>query len=169
MNNKVIRLTESDLVRIVKKVISEQPKPRPTSTPKTTGTTPKPKTTGTTPKPVSVAPVNLVGKEIVLYKDANMQNVVIKVTVKSVRKQSDGRVVLDLTSSGESLTFDCTQNGYVLHTIRYSDGNSIYTKMYNKPVLTQLTKDYCMVGSGGRMVPKADYADNSSNTGSDFA
>ena len=157
MNNKVIKLTESDLVRIVKKVISEQtaqPTSRP-STPRTSGTT-----TPRTSTPRTSTPTSLVGKEIILYVDVNSKKPYQKVSVRAIRKNPDGSVGIALTNNA-SIHFTC----YNHKKLSYETSSSPKSmQVYNEPLLAQLKKDYCMVGSGGVIVPKADFAANSSNT-----
>ena len=154
MNNKVIKLTESDLVRIVKKVISEQTAPTQRPTQRPTTQTQRPTTQGTTTQS------NLVGKEIILYVDVNSKKPYQKVSVKATRKNSDGSVGIALTNNA-SVYFTC----YNHKKLSYSTSSSPKPmQVYNEPLLAQLKKDYCMVGSGGVIVPKADFAANSSNT-----
>ena len=159
MNNKVIKLTESDLVRIVKKVISEQtaqPTSRP-STPRTSGTT-----TPRTSTPRTSTPTSLVGKEIILYVDVNSKKPYQKVSVKSIRKNTDGSVGIASTNNA-SIYFTCYKHKKLSYSTDISSSPK-FMDVYNEPLLAQLKKDYCMVGSGGVIVPKADFAANSSNT-----
>ena len=160
MNNKVIKLTESDLVRIVKKVISEQPTQRPT--------TQRPTTQGTT----ATGPVSFDNKTVNLYSDVNNKKFYSKVTIKNLTKLSSGTIRLNLMIK-QFLSFSCLRK----EKLQYIDpslspatpeGATEYF-VYNNKLTTQLAKTFCSVSSGGTTVPKADFAANSSNTGADFA
>jgi hypothetical protein len=178
MNNKVIKLTESDLVRIVKKVISEQaaqPTSRPrTSTPRTsTPRTSTPRTsTPTTPATPALQPSGYINKSINLYIDPENKNFIETVTIKSVNKSSEGAfLILRGGLNGDSkLTFSCLNKKYLEYDEVAPDSTEYGTVVvYNTPLTTQLAKTFCGTSSGGSSVPKADFAANSSNTGSDFA
>ena len=170
MNNKVIKLTESDLVRIVKKVISEQGTPRP-STPRTRPSTPRTSTTPTTPATPALQPSGYINKSVNLYIDPENKDFYETVTIKSVNKSSDGAFLNLGGLNGDSkLTFSCLNKKSLKYDEMAPDSTQYDTVVvYNNPLTTQLVKTFCGTSSGGSSVPKADFAANSSNTGSDFA
>ena len=186
MNKKVIRLTESDLVRIIKKVISEQPS-YPTSKPgggrgqSTTPSYPTSKPGGgrgpsTTPavKPPAVkptpAPISFTNKSIDIYEDAKHTKFYRKIRIKSTNVSPNGEVILTIRADGdEYLKFKCSNRTSFEYFDRGEDTSEYTATVFNTTVTAQLAKTYCTVSSGGASVPKADYTVNSSNTGKNFA
>ena len=182
MNKKVIRLTESDLVRIIKKVISEQPS-YPTSKPgggRSQSTTPSYPTSkpgggrgpSTTPavKPPTPAPISFTNKSIDIYKDAKHTNFYRKIRIKSTNVSPNGEVILTIRADGdEYLKFKCSNRTSFEYFDRGEDTSEYTATVFNTTVTAQLAKTYCTVSSGGASVPKADYTVNSSNTGKNFA
>ena len=152
MNKKVIRLTESDLVRIIKKVISEQPT-YPTSKP---GGGRGPSTTP--------APISFTNKTVNLYNDYQNTDFDKKVTIRKVSKMDSGRVHLYLDNDTK-LLYNCLFKNY----LKFQDKDSNETTVFNTRLIIQLAKTFCATSSGGASVPNADFATNSSNTGEDFA
>jgi hypothetical protein len=138
----------------------------PTQRPTTQGTTTqRPTTQGTKQRPAikgTAIPTNLVGKEIILYSDVYSKKPYQKVTVKSIRKNSDGSVGIASTNNA-SIYFTCYKHKKLSYETDISSSPK-FMDVYNEPLLAQLKKDYCMVGSGGVIVPKVDFAANSSNT-----
>ena len=182
MNKKVIRLTESDLVRIIKKVISEQPS-YPTSKPgggrgqSTTPSYPTSKPGGgrgpsTTPavKPPTPAPISFTNKSIDIYEDAKHTKFYRKIRIKSTNVSPNGEVILTIRADGdEYLKFKCSNRTSFEYFDRGEDTSEYTATVFNTTVTAQLAKTYCTVSSGGASVPKADYTVNSSNTGKNFA
>ena len=165
MNKKVIRLTESDLVRIIKKVISEQPT-YPTSKP---GGGRGPSTTPAV-KPPTPAPISFTNKSIDIYKDAKHTNFYRKIRIKSTNVSPNGEVILTIRADGdEYLKFKCSNRTSFEYFDRGEDTSEYTATVFNTTVTAQLAKTYCTVSSGGASVPKADYTVNSSNTGKNFA
>ena len=163
MNKKVIRLTESDLVRIIKKVISEQPT-YPTSKPgggKGPSTTPAVKPPAVKPTP---APISFTNKTVNLYNDYQNTDFDKKVTIRKVSKMDSGRVHLYLDNDTK-LLYNCLFKNY----LKFQDKDSNETTVFNTRLIIQLAKTFCATSSGGASVPNADFATNSSNTGEDFA
>ena len=182
MNKKVIRLTESDLVRIIKKVISEQPS-YPTSKPgggrgqSTTPSYPTSKPGGgrgpsTTPavKPPTPAPISFTNKSIDIYEDAKHTKFYRKIRIKSTNVSPNGEVILTIRADGdEYLKFKCSNRTSFEYFDRGEDTSEYTATVFNTTVTAQLAKTYCTVSSGGASVPKADYTVNSSNTAKNFA
>ena len=83
-------------------------------------------------------------------------------SVKSIRKNTDGSVGIASTNNA-SIYFTCYKHKKLSYSTDISSSPK-FMDVYNEPLLAQLKKDYCMVGSGGVIVPKADFAANSSNT-----
>ena len=186
---KKIIITESQLKKVVDRVLNEgdlfdkgahflgldeqtAPTQRPTTQRPTTQTQ-RPTTQTqrpTTQRPTTQRPTtqgtttqsNLVGKEIILYVDVNSKKPYQKVSVKSIRKNTDGSVGIASTNNA-SIYFTCYKHKKLSYSTDISSSPK-FMDVYNEPLLAQLKKDYCMVGSGGVIVPKADFAANSSNT-----
>jgi hypothetical protein len=140
MNKKVIKLTESDLVRLVEKVISEQAKQDPT------------------------------GKTINLYSDNQQKSLLATAKIELVKKRKNNDIEIVVSSekiggaySGKaSLIFSCSSPS---GRFTFQGANPPY--VYNKQLGSLMTNLYCQKGSGGQRVPKADFA-STDDTDSDF-
>ena len=160
---KIVRLTEDDLTRIVKRVILEQASQ---TTGKTTG---KPAPNRPTTRP-STPTTNLVGKEILLYSDATQQKIYKKGTIERLSKFSDGSVGIELRVLGEVtnpssyIIFNCLKSEELSYSYNTKEGQRKTLEVYCSPLLKILKNDYCMKGSGGILVPKVDLGANSSDT-----
>ena len=160
---KIVRLTEDDLTRIVKRVILEQASQ---TTGKTTG---KPAPNRPTTRP-STPTTNLVGKEILLYSDATQQKIYKKGTIERLSKFSDGSVGIELRVLGEVtnpssyIIFNCLKSEKLSYSYNTKEGQRKTLEVYCSPLLKILKNDYCMKGSGGILVPKVDLGANSSDT-----
>ena len=163
---KIVRLTEDDLTRIVKRVILEQASQ---TTGKTTG---KPAPNRPSQKPTKPMPTtNLVGKEILLYSDATQQKIYKKGTIERLSKFSDGSVGIELRVLGEVtnhsspyIIFNCLKSEKLSYSYNTKEGQRKTLEVYCSPLLKILKNDYCMKGSGGILVPKVDLGANSSDT-----
>jgi hypothetical protein len=177
MNKKVIRLTESDLVRIIKKVISEQPayptsKPSGGRGPSTTPTVKPPtsKPSGVRGPSTTPAPISFTNKSIDIYEDAKHTKFYKKIRIKSTNVSPNGEVILTIRADGdEYLKFKCSKRASFEYFNRGEDTSEYTATVFNTTVTAQLAKTYCTVSSGGASVPKADYTVNSSDTGKNFA
>jgi hypothetical protein len=163
---KIVRLTEDDLTRIVKRVILEQ-------TSQTTGkTTGKPAPNRPSQKPTKPMPTtNLVGKEILLYSDSSQQKIFKKGKITEVKKFSDGRVAISLRVVGDvtnhynsQIYFNCLESKKLSYYYKNNADEVTRVEVYCVPLLKILKNDYCMVGAGGILVPKVDLGANSSDT-----
>jgi len=147
MNKKVIRLTESDLVRLVKKVISEQAKPLTKQDPP-------------------------IGKTVNLYSDNQQKKFLTTATINSITKgkSNDIEIVVSskkiggLYSGKASLIFSCLNP---IGRFTFQGANPPY--VYNKQLGMVMSNLYCQEGSGGKQVPRADFGSTDNNTGADFA
>lgn len=148
---KIVKLTEADLARIVRRVLSEQ-----SGISKTYGTVePKPPV----PKPpLSPEETKFNDKTVNLYFDSNNKNFFNTEQIKYIKKNSSDRIILFLVRGGE-LAFSCLDK-----TLKYN--NDI--EVYNTPLTNELVKTFCTTSSGGTSVPKADFATNSSKTNANF-
>jgi hypothetical protein len=143
-----------------KPLVSEQPMSRPPTRP----STPTQKTTGTTP------PISFTNKTVNLYRDTQNTKFYKKITIKSTNTSSNGEVILTIRANGfETLKFNCSNKRNLQYYNRGEDSSEMEKTVYNTNLTNQLAKTFCSRSSGGSSVPKADFADNSSNTGEDFA
>ena len=147
---KIVRLTEDDLTRIVKRVILEQTAQTKPNPPRNRPTQP------------SSQPMNLVGKKIMIYvdKDSKKPYSNAEFTIKSVNKEPGSYITIKLDDDYE-IHWSCKNSDRFILIYKFLKNEKI---VYNKPLLAQLKKDYCMVGSGGLIIPKVDFGDNPSDT-----
>ena len=152
---KKIIITETQLKKVVDKVLNEQTKPT------TQGTTGGPAVSKTPAVP------NLVGKTVNLYSDPQNGKFFTQVKIKNVQKTNDGKVVLYLTNNGD-LSITCSNPNK--NQFNYLEPVSRkFVSVYNTPLSTQLRKLLCTVNASGTTVPKADFASNTQKPTSDFA
>ena len=173
---KVIKLTEDDLARIVKRVLNEQVNrpSTPTSNPNRPSTTPtssrvnRPSTT-----PTSSSSTTFVGKTVNLYRDINGkgdERLVrqTKITTEPTVYGSVGQVAFS-TLTG-NVRFKVSYSCLTPNDLEISgDGSTKVEKLRNFPLTRALYSKFCTKGAVGRDVPKADFASNNQPPNSDFA
>lgn len=158
---KVIKLTENDLSRIVRRVLNEQLRSGTTSNPNT------PSSTRTTSKPSgSLSPTtNFNGKTVNLYKD--IENKTYANQAKIIQMDLEGTTLSFKTNLGY-LKYNCRQHPKLMlqWDSKYQrEGQVLYSKNF-----TDILKLYfCNKSSGGSNVPNADFASNNQKPNSDFA
>jgi hypothetical protein len=150
-----------------KPLVSEQVFPGPgTSRP----VPPKPGTTAPTKPGTTTPPTSFTNKTVNLYR--NVQNTIFykKITIKSTNTSSNGKVILTIRADDdEYIEFNCSNKGSLEYFNKSEEGLTTDATVYNTNLTTQLAKTFCATSSGGSSVPKADFADTSSNTGANFA
>jgi hypothetical protein len=150
-----------------KPLVSEQVFPGPgTSRP----VPPKPGTTAPTKPGTTTPPTSFTNKTVNLYR--NVQNTIFykKITIKSTNTSSNGKVILTIRADDdEYIEFNCSNKGSLEYFNKSEMGLTTDATVYNTNLTTQLAKTFCATSSGGSSVPKADFADTSSNTGANFA
>lgn len=166
---KIVKLTEDDLVRIVKKVISEQAA-QPTSRPSTPRTS-TPRTSGTTSNSSTGVASSLNGKIVDLFSDTFSKKFYIQVKIKNVEKTNEGKIIIYLDTPGgnNSLTFNCSNPNK--NQFNYLEPVSRkFVSVYNTELSTQLRNLMCTVNRSGVSVPKADFTASNTppTTKSDF-
>jgi hypothetical protein len=150
-----------------KPLVSEQVFPGPGTSRPGTPVPPKPGT----PKPGTTAPtISFTNKTVNLYRNVQNTNFYKKITIKSTNTSSNGEVILTIRADDdEYIKFNCSNKGSLEYFNKSEEGLTTDTTVYNTNLTTQLAKTFCSRSSGGSSVPKADFADTSSNTGADFA
>jgi hypothetical protein len=150
-----------------KPLVSEQVFPGPGTSrpvPPKPGTTAPPKPGTTTP------PTSFTNKTVNLYRNVQNTNFYKKITIKSTNTSSNGKVILTIRADDdEYIEFNCSNKGSLEYFNKSEEGLTTDATVYNTNLTTQLAKTFCTTSSGGSSVPKADFADTSSNTGADFA
>ena len=159
---RIVKLTEDDLTRIVRRVLSEQP------TSPSTGTLPwlpsKPQASATSKPQAPPKTPFFNGKTVNLYHDAQNTKFYSQVKINNVQNLN-GKVVIYLTNKGD-LSINCSnpnQFNYLEPVSRK------FISVDNAPLATQLRKLLCTVNASGTTVPKADFASNTQKPTSDFA
>jgi len=155
-----------------KPLVSEQVFPGPGTSRPRTPVPPKPGTPNSgTPKPGTTAPtISFTNKTVNLYRNVQNTNFYKKITIKSTNTSSNGKVILTIRADDdEYIEFNCSNKGSLEYFNKSEEGLTTDATVYNTNLTTQLAKTFCATSSGGSSVPKADFADTSSNTGADFA
>jgi hypothetical protein len=162
--SKVIRLTEADLTRIVRRVIEEQgmPKVNPMNAPKKP--TPQP-TNNPNMKPVNVT---FKGKTANLYSDQPNTKFYRKITIIDEPKKDNGGEVTINFGSDQILKYNCTRPNLFTLTEPGSVKPLSYS-VFNNTLTREFYNKFCQTNPRGVTVPKADYAAVGSQTGSDIA
>ena len=136
---KIVRLTENDLTRIVRKVIKEQDQPK-------------------SEKGEIINNPNITNKTVTLYADESQKQRIIRATITEVADAQDADGVhLDFDIDGDSMSsglYICGSGDIMLF---YKDGNN--SNVYNKQLTDLLMKEFCT----------SDFAQNSGGDTSDFA
>jgi hypothetical protein len=150
-----------------KPLVSEQVFPGPgTSRP----VPPKPGTTAPTKPGTTTPPTSFTNKTVNLYRNVQNTNFYKKITIKSTNTSSNGKVILTIRADDdEYIEFNCSNKGSLEYFNKSEMGLTTDATVYNTNLTTQLAKTFCATSSGGSSVPKADFADTSSNTGANFA
>lgn len=167
---KIIRLTESDLKRVIKEILNED----------VVGQALRKPVSGTsTPANLNASGFN--GKTVNLYSDAQNKNFIGQHKINVVKKNSNGRIVVNLsdvrgTHVYGDLFLDCTNpNKNQFYNNPRNIGHSpqeqkhMIKYVYNTPLSTQLRKVWCTVNTSGASVPKSDFASNTQKPTSNFA
>lgn len=155
---KIIRLTEADLTRIVRRVIKEQSLPKPLPM-----TKPSP-----APKPLPLTGPSFQGKTVNLYKDQPNTQLYRKITImKEPYKDYNGDVLVYFGSDQE-MKYDCTKPNLFTITETASPKKLSY-EVFNNQLTQDFFAKFCQVNRSNRPVPKADYAQNNTQTGSNVA
>ena len=155
---KIIRLTEADLTRIVRRVIKEQssPKPLPMTKP------------SSNPKPLPLTGPSFKGKTVNLYKDQPNTQLYRKITImKEPYKDYNGDVLVYFGSDQE-MKYDCTKPNLFTITETASPKKLSY-EVFNNQLTQDFFAKFCQVNRSNRPVPKADYAQNNTQRGSNVA
>lgn len=141
---RVIRLTESDLIKLVKRVIEEQGEPAPVSK----------------PQPVEDKGKDLVGKTVNVYLDPENKMFVYNTKIQGVEvsKNGTGDVMIKFDRTPNAIPFRCGNDFFI-------DKKS---KLYSKNFTSELNKRFCTKSRGGTPVPSADFAKSNTST-SDIA
>ena len=157
---KVVKLTESDLEEIVRRVIKEQ-----LSFPDTTYQQGKGKKKEVEPKKTEDKVKSYIGKTVNIYDkkksdDVNEKRVPFKklATIKDLKLNDD--LTLDLKLGGTmtaDLKFDCEEPNY-LKVDKFIRKDKIF---YNENLTESFKKDFCDT--------KADFASNNNMSGRNFA
>ena len=140
---RIIRLTESDLARIVRRVISEG------------------------------MPSSIAGQEMNFYMNSNgteARTVTISSDTSDEWKDTQGNVALKVSSSHHNgLNFNCEDQNYVLGKFKLTSQPKNYadTTVYNKQIAEKFfIPHYCSKNKQGRIVPKVSNPDMAANQNS---
>lgn len=185
---KVIRLTESDLTRLVKRVIKEQTQTTVTQTGKNPGvktTTTPPVSNPTKPIPTDKNPFSqekldkFKGNTVNIYSDPENKKFKRQIRIDYIDRQKYYDTVntlgkLDIVYRFEDIKGDRSHTidgGDDLLILKYScdKPNKLFstnTKLFTGPdrfvysnlFTDKLKKEFCTKGSGGASVPKATFA-----------
>ncbi len=164
--SKVIRLTEADLTRIVRRVIEEQSttKVNPMNAPGSRPTN----TTGTTPKPTNnVNNIVFKGKTVNLYNDALNTKLYRQITILDEPKDNGGVVSIKLASD-QQMSYDCTKPQQ-FKIVEPASVKPLSYNVFNNRLASQFNSKFCQKNPMGKTVPKADYASVGSQSGSNIA
>lgn len=142
---RITRLTESDLTRIVKRVLQEQPVTNPLFA--------------------------FRGDTLNLFYDKENQDFWKITTIGKMTRERDGAILIELRSDADELyTYYCTRpNELRLSMVSGGGGGSLRTIYFNKVFTKKLRDIYCAQSSGGTWVPKATYSQTGKKIDSDLA
>ena len=158
---KIIRLTESDLKRVIKKILNEDflGEQSLKSAAKTITTT-----TGAT---IPNGSLSFNGKTVNLYSDVENKKFYAQAKIYGeVTKLNGNKIYISLNNKQASMSLFCTNPKK--NEFTYFDNYTI-KKVYNTPLSTQLRKVWCTVNTSGASVPKSDFASNTQQPTSNFA
>ena len=155
---KIIRLTEADLTRIVRQVIKEQssPKPLPMTKP------------SSNPKPLPLTGPSFKGKTVNLYKDQPNTQLYRKITIMKEPFKDYGGEVLIYFGTDQEMKYNCTKPNLFTITETASP-KKLSFDVFNNQLTQDFFAKFCQVNRSNRPVPKADYASNDSQSGSNIA
>jgi hypothetical protein len=145
---KIIRLTESDLIKLVKRMINEQP---------TTDERPLPsdrfkdyflhRTDGSS---------KFEDKTVNLYSDKQEKSYAFKYIINKIEGTGNRLIIYGISDGGRrELNFNFSCTGGRLLPVEKGD-----IELYNSKFVQALRKEFCTTGSGGSQVPKADFSSN---------
>jgi hypothetical protein len=161
---KIIRLTESDLKRVIKEILNED----------VVGQALRKPVSGTgTPANLNASSFN--GKTVNLYSDAQNKNFIGQQKINVVYKNNYGAVVVNLSDVRGTqvygyLYLNCSNPNKNEFDNKPRDTSKTMNKyVYNTPLSTQLRKVWCTVNTSGASVPKSDFASNTQKPTSNFA
>ena len=157
--SKVIRLTEADLTRIVRRVIEEQSttKVNPMNAP---GARPTPQPTN------SVTNIVFKGKTVNLYNDALNTKLYRQITILDEPKDNGGVVSIKLASD-QQMSYDCTKPQQ-FKIVEPASVKPLSYNVFNNRLASQFNSKFCQKNPMGKTVPKADYASVGSQSGSNI-
>jgi len=137
---KIIRLTENDLVRLVKRVIREQ------QTPPTPDDSPSVPTDAMVP--------NTKGEKIRFYKnEANTTPYEGIYTMTNKTKTSNGAEIIGFYDKPTFGSFDDMKNPLIFDCANnFLKTRPFGFKLYNKNLINDLKQEYCTSGGGGKSV-----------------
>jgi len=147
---KIIRLTESDLIRLVKRVINEQPIPP----------------TGLVGDKFKNAINKLIdderpldsykGKTVNFYLDKENRKFLITGKIINFYREGNGKIILDINFNerNSKLKFNCafSNNGFE------EVSGKLKSNVYSNSLSDELKREFCMKNKSGVPVPKADFA-----------
>lgn len=142
---RITRLTESDITRIVKRVLQEQP--------------------------VTNSSFSVVGETLNLYFDKENKNFWKITTIEDVRRMKDGGILIGLSSDvDEQYTYYCTRpNELLLSSVSGGQSGYLGTNFFNEAFTKKLRDKYCGRSVGDTSVPKATFSQTGKKIDSDLA
>ena len=168
---KIIRLTESDLKRVIKKILNEQGRTTTqVSGAPVGGTTPRPKK----PLPPSIStPIapQLKGKKIDLYHDRNNTKLYAQVMISDISNYNGNAIIyLGINKEQGYMSFRCQDNqgSTIAHSFTYNHPSNKKFRVFNQKFSDELKKLMCVKNNNGIYVPKADYTSISPQTKNDY-
>lgn len=159
---RTIRLTESELTRIVRRVIEEQNEMKPPSMNAPVSGTPKVKPNP--PKPAA----SFRNKTVNLYQDQGQTKFLRRIQIlQEPRKDYNGEVRIEFGSDQE-LTYNCTKpNMFKMREPASLKEYSFY--VFNNKLAQEFYGKFCQRNPSLQSVPKSDYVQNNTQSGSDIA
>ena len=159
---KIIRLTESDLKRVIKEILNEDLGTQSLKSAAKTITT----TAGAT---IPNRSLSLNGKTVNLYSDVENKNYLTQAKIYGEVTLNYNTINIYLNNKQARMLLVCTNPKKNEFTYLDNYDNQKQKLVYNTPLSTQLRKVWCTVNTSGASVPKADFASNTQKPTSDFA
>lgn len=158
---KIIRLTESDLKRVIKEILNED-----------LGTQFLKSAAGpnTARATIPNGSLSFNGKTVNLYSDVENKKFYAQAKIygEVTRTRLNGNaIIFYLNNKRARMSLVCTNPKK--NEFTYLDNYDNKKLFYNTPLSTQLRKVWCTVNTSGASVPKADFASNTQKPTSDFA
>lgn len=151
--NKIIKLTESDLKNLVKRIVKEQTVPNINDFPDWPQKAKK-----------------YLGKTANLYSDPQNKNFVRQIPFENMWVEKDGRVIIRFMDESKTLfpfdySYDCKKPNIIQTTERsYEKPSGTIKSFYSNNLTPKLQQDFCTTSVGKAPVPQATFASAKTQT-----